>query len=489
MGKVQVTLDILAHADYLGRIRKTKLTPGLAAFSATIDSVRAQNPAGTILMDAGDEFAVNFWGGKPVAKALQLIGTDVLTLGNHEFDWGKEFLEETIAACEFPVLCSNIVEKDTDRLIKGTRPYTILERQGVKIGVLGITTEYTPYMVEKSAFSPFQATSAVEAGKRYIPEMREKGADIIVVLAHVPFYVAEDSSISGELWDILTAIPPVDVFIGGHIPGDYAQVIGETCVLKAGFAEASLGHARLVFDLEQRKVVERSCQIIHTDPNAQGRPEIAAFVDEVVGPFEAILNEPLAVAEELWEMTLARECKLGDFLADCMRFGGQTQLAYMNATSSGGRIEPGVVTRENFISVSRFNDPIHVGEITGEQLYELVELVFEPERFGNNASILISGFHMELDHTKPSPHKVIRLTLPDGTPIDRQAAYTVATSEYMASGGNDTSKVARQINFRPTSLKFHDAIFAYARELKVLKVEDWPRVKEIGTPENDNSPF
>ena len=96
---------------------------------------------------------------------------------------------------------------------------------------------------------------------------------------------------------------------------------------------------------------------------------------------------------------------------------------------------------------------------------------------------------MELDHAKPSPHKVIRLTLPDGTPIDRQAAYTVATSEYMASGGNDTSKVARQINFRPTSLKFHDAIFAYARELKVLKVEDWPRVKEIGTPENDNSPF
>ena len=51
-------------------------------------------------MDAGDEF-VNFWGGKPVAKALQLIGTDVLTLGNHEFDWGKEFLEETIAPVSF----------------------------------------------------------------------------------------------------------------------------------------------------------------------------------------------------------------------------------------------------------------------------------------------------------------------------------------------------------------------------------------------------
>ena len=486
---MQITLDILSHADFMGRIRKSNLTPGLAAFSATVESVRELNPEGTLLLDAGDEFTIYFWGGLPVVGGLNLLGTDALTLGNHEFDWGQKFLEECIVGCEFPVLCSNIRQKETKEPVAGTIPYTIVERLGVKIGILGITTEYTPYMVEKSAFLPFEATSAIEAGNRYIPEMREKGAEIIVVLAHCPFYIEEDNSITGELWDIMQEIPAVDVCIGGHIPGDYANVINGTCVLKAGFGQASLGHARLFFDTETRRIVDMSCEVLHTDRESAGRSDIAAYVEEAIRPFEAEINEPLAEAQELWPMTLARESKLGDFLADCVRYGGQTDLAYMNATSAGGRIAVGKVTRESIIEVTRFNDPIHVGTFTGKQLYELMELVYEPSRFGNNASILISGFHAELDHTQPSPHKVIKLTLSDGTPIELEQSYAVATSAYMASGGNDTSKVADQIDFQVTETRFHEAAFAYAQSQKVLTVKDYPRLKEKGHPENDNSPF
>lgn len=329
---MEITLDILSHADFMGRIRKSNMSPGLAAFSATVESVRELNSEGTLLMDSGDEFTIYFWGGKPVVKGLGLIGTDVMTLGNHEFDWGKDFLEDCIATCDFPVLCSNIHQKQTGKPIAGTLPYVILDRLGVKIGVLGITTEYTPYMVEKSAFEPFEVTSAIEACNLYIPEMRKQGAEIIVVLAHCPFYIEYDGSISGELWEILEGIPPVDVCIGGHIPGDYANVIGETCVLKAGFSQASLGHARLVFDTDSRRIVNKDCRILHTDRASKGRPDVASYVKEAIAPFEKDINETLAEAKELWKMTLARESKLGDFLADCLRVGGKTQLAYMNAT-------------------------------------------------------------------------------------------------------------------------------------------------------------
>lgn len=485
---MEVTLDLLCHADFSGRIRKSKSTVGLSAFSAAVDSVRKLNPHGTLLLDAGDHFSVNLWGGLPMVRASNLLGTDVMTLGNHEFDRGKDFLEECIAACNFPVLCANIHYKQGET-IAGTLPYTILERCGVKIGVLGLATEYTPFMVEKSAFEPFAVSSAIEAGKRYIPEMGENGAEIIVALTHCPFYIEDDGSISGEMWDVLANIPPVDVCIGGHIPGDYAKIISDTCVVKAGFAGESLGLVRLVFDTGTRRVVSKSCEVLLTDPNGEGRGEIVAYACEVTEPFEAYFNEPLAHAEEEWILKLATETKLGDFLADCMRFGGQTELAYMNATSACGMIEPGVVTRETITQVSGYNDPIFVGEITGKQLYELMELVYEPERFGNNAALLISGFHAELDHTKPSPHKTIRLTLPDGTPIDPERSYSVCTSAYMASGGNDTSLVSDKISYRKTDLRFHDAAFAYAKSLQVLAVEDWPRFKEIGTPENDNSPF
>lgn len=485
---MELIFDLLCHADFSGRLRKSKATPGLSAFSATVESIRDLNPAGTLLLDAGDHFSVNLWGGLPVVKAANLMGTDVMTLGNHEFDRGSAFLEEYIAACEFPVLCANIHYKDGTP-IQGTLPYVILERQGVKFGVLGIGTEYTPYMVEKSAFAPFAVSSAVEAARRYIPEMRAQGAEVVIALTHCPFYIEEDGGISGEMWDFLKDIPPVDICIGGHIPGDYAGIVKDTCVIKAGFAGESLGHVRLAFDTETRKITSRECQILLTDWEREGRPDIAAYARSVTDPFEPYFNEPLSQAEETWVLKLARETKLGDFLADAMRHGGQTELAYMNATSACGMIEPGMVTRETITLVSGYNDPVCVGEISGEQLYALMELVYEPERFGNNAALLISGFHVEVDHTKPSPQKVLQLTLPDGTPIDPQRMYSVATSAYMASGGNDTSEIAGKIKWRQLDLRYHDAVAAYCKTMEVLQVEDYPRFKETGTPENDNSPF
>ena len=103
-------------------------------------------------------------------------------------------------------------------------------------------------------FEPFEMTSAARAAKRYIPQMRSEGAEIIVLLMHAPFYYDEDKNITGELWELLQEIPPVDICIGGHIPGDYANVIDNTCILKAGFGGWSLGHARLRFDTAARRV-------------------------------------------------------------------------------------------------------------------------------------------------------------------------------------------------------------------------------------------
>lgn len=485
----EIVLDFICHADFSGRLRKNRDNVGFCAFSAHVDKLRSSNPDGTLLLDAGDAFSVNFWGGKPVVGALNRLGTDVMTLGNHEFDHGQEFLEECIAACNFPVLCANIHKKESGMAIAGTYPYVILEKKGIKIGILGLTTEYTPYMVEKSAFLPFEVSSAKAAANHYIPVMRQMGAQVIIVLAHFPFYFTEEGVLSGELWELLESIPQVDICIGGHIPGDYAGVINNTCILKAGFGGASIGHARLAIDLNTKQVTARSCEVLLTDPSQKGSPEIADYIHQVVGPFEEYFSEPLAYAKEHWKIKLASETKLGDFLADCLRFGGQTQLAYMNATSSSGEIEPGPVTRETIIETNGFNDLIFTGEITGQQLYELIEAVYEPERFGNNAALFFSGFHAKVDHTKPSPHKVIRLTLPDGTPIIREQRYSVATSAYMASGGNDTLCIAGKISWKKADMRFYNAAFDYAKHQGILSVEDWPRLEEIGHPENDNSPF
>lgn len=485
----RIPIDIFAHADFSGCIRRTKRNPGHAVFATTIENQRRKNPQGTLLLDAGDSFSTSFWGGAPCVNGVSLIGTDVMTLGNHEFDRGKDFLDSCINTASFPILCANIEEKETGELIPGTKPYVLLERQGITIGIVGITTEYTPYMVTASSFMPYKTRSAIEACKRYIPEVRTQGADIVIVLAHVPFYVAENGGVSGELIEILSNIPPVDVIIGGHNPGDYAGIVNNTIVLKGGFAGKSLAHARLWFDRESCQVEERECEVLQTDRNLETLPVYQAYEEKVTSPFSSFFDDVLATTDERWEMRLAYETRIGNFLAGCVKESANTDFAYMNATSAGGCIEKGPVTAEDITGVMWFNDPILTANITGAEIWHLFELVYQPERFGNNASLIFAGLILHIDHTRPAFAKVQAITLSDGTPIDLKRTYTVATSEYMASGGNDTGDIARKLNWTSTDVRMFDAIFASIRAHGGMYVSPEQRIYALGTPENNNAPF
>lgn len=484
-----IPIDILGHADYGGRLNQNRTSPGLAQFGTQIDRIRDANPEGTLLLDSGDEFSAKFWPGVPVVEALSVLKTDAMTLGNHEFDDGQALLEEWIAHADYPILCANITEKATGNLVKGVKPWVMLEKRGIKIGILGLTTEYTPYMVTAPMFAPYQAHECVPLARKYIPEMRSAGAQIVIVLAHFPFYIDEDGNISGELYDVLANIPPVDVFIGGHIPGDYADTVLNTAVLKGGFAGVSLPHARLWFDPERNEVVRKECRVHLTPMSGEVKEVYRAYAEKITAPFREVFDTVLGVADEKWVLHLSEETQLGNWLADCMLDAAGTELAYMNATSAGGSIEPGPVTAEDLTSVCGFNDPIYTAEITGKQLWDLCELVFVPERYGNNAGILYSGFIIHADHTQPAFHKIQAITLRDGTPLDLNRKYTVASSEYMSSGGNDTSLIARQLTWKNTHIRFWDAMFAYLRKHGKMHISPEQRMYEIGRPENNNAPF
>ena len=213
------------------------------------------------------------------------------------------------------------------------------------------------------------------------------------------------------------------------------------------------------------------------------------FADKITAPFQSLFDTVLGVAEEKWVLHLSEETKLGNFLADCMREAAGTQFAYMNATTAGGSIEPGPVTAEDLTSVCGFNDPIHTAEITGKQLWDLMELVFVPERYGNNAGLLFSGFIVHVDHTQPAFQKIQSITLRDGTPLEMAKKYTVASSEYMASGGNDTSQIVNALSWENTGILFWDAMFDYLRNYGKMHISPEQRVYEVGRPENNNAPF
>ncbi|HPX32235.1 MAG TPA: 5'-nucleotidase C-terminal domain-containing protein [Erysipelotrichaceae bacterium] len=488
-----IKIDILNHADYGGEFKEYENAPGLAKFYSAIESVRSKNRDNTLLLDAGDNINRILWHGKEVFEGLDLIKTDCMVLGNHEFDRGLKQLEENIDYIKdkFPILCANILVKETNDFIKGVKPYVVLEKNGIKYGIIGVTTEYTQYMVDSNYFASFKVSSQVEALRKYITEARDDGAEVIICLTHFPFYFTEDSE-SGELIEVLKQISDLkpDVMIGGHIPGDYARVVMDCAVTKGGFGGKSLPHITLTFDTETRKVVDKKCTVIDVlNGNFEADKNIQKFVDRVTAPYEYYFSEVLAIATEDIPMRLSVESPMANLITDAVREYTKTDIVYFNCTSCGRKISKGDITRFTISKAMGFNDPLHQGFMTGKQIWNLFELVLDPKRFGNNANIMFSGMKVKIDNTKPAFSKVVSITLEDGSSIDLEKKYTVTTSAYMASGGNETGKITNQIDWKNTNVPIYDTLFEYVKKHKEIKRPELGRYPMIGHPENDNSPW
>lgn len=482
-------IDILAHADYHGQFREDNETPGLSRFYCAIEEVRQKNPKLTLLLDAGDESKC-LWHGSEVYKGLKLIKTDCMTIGNHEFDAGRKELEQCLDYAKdlFPIVSSNVVYKETGQFLKGVQPYTIIEKEGIKFGIIGLATEYTPYMVEKSSFEDFKIIDSVTQIRKYVPELKEKGCDIIILLSHYPFYLDD----SGELFDVFNQVKdlPIDVFIGGHIPGDYGKVEEDTCILKGGFHGCSLPHGELWFDDETKEVVKRQCSVIDVLKDChQHDEEIDKFVLQATKDYEYYFTEVLAQAKQDIIMHLSRESAMGNLISDGVRKAAKTDFAYFNCTSCGRLLPKGPITRFSINKMLAFNEYIQTTTMKGKDIYELFEIVHYPEIFGNNADIMFSGFNVKIDHNKPANQKVVYIRDENGNDIDKEKEYSVATSKYMSTGGNGTRDFCARFVFQQLDIKIHDALKDYFEELKEIAPPPLGRYIFVGSPENDNSPW
>ncbi len=487
-----VKINLLNHTDYYAAFLRDKDFCGLVDFYGAIESVRKENREHTLLLDAGDNFKHLLWD-EDVTDGVEIIGTDVYSYGNHDFDKGKEHIERFTNNLlgKVEVICSNVVEKETGNLVKGAKPYAIVDKGGIKVGVLGIITEYTPYMVTKKYFAPYKVLDSVDVIRKYVPEMRENGAEVIVLLTHFPFYFTEDSN-SGELFEVLEKVKDlnIDAIIGGHIPGDYAKVVDNVAVSKAGFGGRSLANIILTFDTETRKVVDKDAEIIDVYHNQYPQDErLVAFVKKVCDPYDYYYNEPIGEVTENIPMRLDFESPMGDLLADMLIWKFNSDIVYFNNTSCGRNLEAGKMTRAKVSDITHFNDPLWQSKYTGKMIWDLFETVHKPEVFGNNGNISFAGMKVEMDHTKPSGSKVISITMAGGSPIDFNKEYTVTTSEYMSSGGNGTFEITSQVEWTDTGIMMFDALTEYVIEHKKLSCPTLGRYPFIGKPENDNSPW
>jgi 2',3'-cyclic-nucleotide 2'-phosphodiesterase (5'-nucleotidase family) len=486
MNDQKVILDFIGYTDFAAAIRPSYHCPGAVKLAAYFEYFRQQNPEGTLVLDAGDILCggpiINLTHGEPVVDIVNLFRYDAMTLGNHEFDFGRDIMRSTLSRATFPLLCANIIEKETGALLPFVQPYRIVEKLGVKIGILGVTTAYTPNMVKADSFAPFDVLDPVEICNQYIPRMRAEGADLIVVLGHLPGSITETGEMTGELFRVARAVKGIDVLFGGHNLGDVAVELDGLCISKTGFSAYSIGHIHIEFDRQTRQVhcvKNEIVPVMRGQLPVEPNPAIAAAVQEALRPYEAMLDEVLGEAED--DLVVARdgEFALGNFFTDCIKEACGAQIGLMNSTSCFGFMPKGPITAEMIMWVMCFNDHLYQGEMTGDQIRAMLELTFTEGHQALNGGLQISGLKVVFDSDRPEGQRVQSIALEDGTPLQNDQRYLVATSAYMASGGNGYRDIFAPTEWKKTGHLTHPVFTAAMRARKRLSARIEGRMVDL----------
>ncbi len=239
--RLMETTDLHVHVfpyDYYAD--KPRDTVGLARTAALIGDIRAE-ATNSLLLDNGDFLQGNPMGdyiayergmkegdSHPVIQAMNAVGYDASTLGNHEFNYGLDFLMKSLAGAGFPVVCANVAKKlgaspreDTTLL----PPYVILEREltdgagtrhPIKIGLIGFVPPQVMNWDRRHLEGNVQARDILETARAYVPQMKEQGADIIIALSHSGIGSAPESEGMENASVPLASIEGIDAIMTGH---------------------------------------------------------------------------------------------------------------------------------------------------------------------------------------------------------------------------------------------------------------------------------
>ncbi|MFF2194531.1 bifunctional metallophosphatase/5'-nucleotidase [Streptomyces sp. NPDC058157] len=430
---------------------------------------------------------------EPTVEALNKLNLDVTSVGNHEFDEGKNELRrmqyggchpvegcfeygKTYAGADFKYLAANVTDEKTKRPLMS--PTFVWKKGDVKIGFIGVTLEGTPDVVTADGVKGLKFGDEVETINKYAAELDKQGVKSIVALIHEGGLPASGAynydcnvpgagaGISGAIVDIAKNVSPkVDALVTGHTHQAYSCNIPDPAgnprtVTSAASYGRLFTDTTLTYDKATKDIVRTPVQspkpvnkVVRRDlPKA---PDMTELIDRWKKLAAPVANRPMGYisADIAGRGSEAPEKPLGDLIADAQLDAtsaadkGGAQLAIMNpggiradlAYKAAGDEGDGVVTYGESYTVQPFNNLLNVVDLTGAQLITALQQQVSGPVNGPNPKILqvSKGFTYTLDMTKSGADRIVVDSVKlNGAAIDPAKTYRVVMNEFLAGGGD-----------------------------------------------------
>ena len=435
---------------------------GYAKVAALKDAYEARG-AYVLLMDAGDfiqgDPTVSVSEGATAVELMNMAGYDVVSMGNHEFDYGYENMKTLAATAEFPIVDANVLYNGKvafEDNVVFTAP------DGTKIGVFGLDTPETatkahPAKIQGVTF--LAEDKLFDCAKKQVAALEAEGCDYIVCLGHLGI---DDESTGNRSIDLLKKVSGIDVFIDGHSHSTLGEVtaaaeaagITGTAVTSTGTKLENVGVVTINGESISATVTALADLTAEDADIAARAAAIQKEIDDDYGTVFAKTEVALNGEKDPGNRT--EETNLGDLICDALVWGAKKNGETVDAavTNGGGiraSIAAGNITKKDINTVLPFGNTLGIVKVTGAELLEALEAstYCTPAAIGGFPQV--SGIEFTVDTTVAydqgdlypgstyyGPKSIQRVTIETvgGKAFDPKATYSIATNDFMAAGGD-----------------------------------------------------
>lgn len=498
----QVTITVLGTTDIHGNIydwsyedQDTDDDVGLAKVYTIVKQVRAENP-NTILIDNGDTlqgtiltddlYNNDFTQPNPMIDVMNFMGYDVMTLGNHEFNFGLELIKKVVDEAEFPIISANIYNKaDGTNFVK---PYVVKVVGGVRVGILGLTTPNIPLWDGPNVTS-LEFKHMADEAEKYVKILREKEkVDLIIASAHAGLEGRYDPNEGDAVKHVLARAPEIKAILIGHDHKEIAEEINGTLV---GAADDK-GNQVVRFDLTLENkngtwaVTNKKVQLIDTK-GVEASQEVKDYAAKYHEATLEFLKKTLGMATGNFhpesEVPGIPEAQIRDTAV--IDLINEVQLKYTGADVAAAalfkpdsNIEKGPVTYSDIFDIYKYPNTLYAVEVTGKQLKEYMEwsasyyntykpgdvtISFNPDIRGYNYD-MFAGVEYKIDISKPPGERIVDLTF-KGKPVEDDQIFKLAVNNYrFGSTLQSKGMVSKEPYFKSDPVSLRSYIAEYIEE-------------------------
>jgi sulfur-oxidizing protein SoxB len=455
----------LASTDFESLARTYGRIGGLDRMTTLIKAIRAERPGKVLLLDGGDSWQGSYTAlqtrGGDMVQVMNALGVDAMT-AHWEFTYGAHRVEELVKQLKFPFLAGNV--KDATWGDPVFKPYSVIERGGLRVGVIGQAFPYTPVANPRYLIPDWSFGIEEDRLRANVAKVKAEGVDLVVLLSHNGFDVDRK---------LASRVKGLDVILTGHTHDAIPDVIkvGDTLLVAAGSHGKFL--ARLDLEVSDKRIVNYAFRLIPVLADAiEADVDMATMIRDIRLPHAGALDEVLGRTESLLYRRGNFAGTFDDLICQALLAERDAEIALSPGFRWGSSLLPGQdITGDDLFNQTAITYPAaYRNEMTGAALKDVLEDVadnlFNPDPYYQQGGDMVraGGLAYTLDVTQKVGQRISDMTLlKTGQKID-------AAKTYVVSGW-------ASVNEATEGPAVHDVVARHLRNVKTVRLEPNRHVK------------